>query len=471
MRAIRYRLSIPGYLAARAAGRWLPRLLASGWIPGLAYVTLDPMALPGPEWVRLRPLLAGICGSDLALLTGRSSAALSPFTSFPAVLGHEVVARVMETGAAVPDLAPGQRVVVDPVISCYVRGLEPCPLCRGGRPALCLRAADGPLAPGMLVGYCRDLPGGWSEEMVVHRSQLHPVPAGLPDPVAVLVEPLSVGLHAVLKLPPEPQRRVLILGAGTVGLCVLAGLRLLGLSCHVTVVARHAFQAQVARRLGADLVVGEGRQCPPAAGRSDAIVEGRREPVAGLEPVTGWGSWAGRGAGGAAVQVAGARPYRPLRGRPVYAGGFDWVYDCVGSASSLDDALRVAGPLGRVVVVGCAGEVPHLDWTFVWARELQVVGSYAYGREPSLDGAPHTFEVALRLLMERPSYPLAALVTHRFPLSRWREALWAALHRRGRRAKGDRPGQARDGDQNGQGSDGAMGTIKVVFACQADAER
>ncbi|MBI4497123.1 MAG: alcohol dehydrogenase catalytic domain-containing protein [Chloroflexi bacterium] len=394
-----YRLSVPTYLAARAADRWFPGVLASGWVPGLTAIRTERHPLPGPEWLRLRPLLCGICGSDLAVLTGRSSPALSPFVSFPAVLGHEIVAQVSEVGAAVPGVQPGDRVVVDPFISCTVRGLDPCPSCCRGEPSLCTHAAEGALAPGMLIGYCRDLPGGWSEEMVAHRTQLFRVPPTVPDPLAVLIEPLSVGLHAVLKLPPATGSRVLILGGGTVGLCVLAALRLLARPCHVTVVARYPFQAHLASTLGADGVVLEG----PGAGRS---------------------------VGDAAVQRAGARVYQPLRGRPVYAGGFDWVYDCVGSPDSLDGSLRVAGPRGRVVLVGCAGEIPRLDWSFVWARELHITGSYGYGREPSLEGGPHTFAVALRLVEEHPSYPLADLVTHRFPLARWREAIRVSLRRR-----------------------------------------
>ena len=119
------------------------------------------------------------------MLTGRASATLSPFSSFPAILGHEVVAVVAEAGAEA-GVTAGQRVVLDPIISCAVRGLEPCPGCRDGTPALCRRAAEGDLSPGMLIGFCRDLPGGWSEGMLAHASQLHPVPERLSDEAAAL---------------------------------------------------------------------------------------------------------------------------------------------------------------------------------------------------------------------------------------------------------------------------------------------
>jgi threonine dehydrogenase-like Zn-dependent dehydrogenase len=409
MRALQFRGSPVTYLLARLAARWAPAVLAAGRVPGLRLVRTSPPALPGRDWLRVRPVLAGICGSDLALLTAQSSPALSPFVSFPAVLGHEVLARVVDAGPT-NGLPPGTRVVVDPFLPCAVRGLEPCPPCQRGETSLCTATAEGRLAPGMLVGYCRDVPGGWSEEMVVHRSQVYAVPREVPDATAALVEPFSVALHAVLRCPPSPGERVLVLGAGTIGLCLVAALRFLVPGCHLTVVSRHATQAWLAPALGADLVVPESR-----------------------------------GVGAAAVEVAGARAYRPVLGRPVHAGGFAHVYDSVGSAASLDACLRVGGPRARIVLVGCAGVVRRLDLTFVWARELHVLGSYGYAREPGPGGTRHTFELALDYVARRPDSPLAALVTHRLPLSAWRRAIRISLRRRRHRA------------------------VKVVFDCQAGA--
>lgn len=390
MRGLTFSVSVPGHLVTRAAGRWLPALLASGWLPGLALRQREPPPLPGPRWLRLRPVVSGVCASDVALVTGRSSPALSPFVSFPAVLGHEVVARVTEAGADARSLRPGDRVVVDPFISCEVRGLAPCDPCRRGDGRLCTRAAEGSLAPGMLIGYCRDLPGGWSDEMVAHESQLYRVPDGMPDDIAVLVEPLAVALHAVLLAPPDPGATALVLGAGTIGLCTVAALRAVEPACRVLVVARHAFQRDAARRLGG-------------------------EPV--------------EEAGEAAVAAAGARRHRPILGAAVYAGGFDRVYDCAGTGASMDTSLRVAGPGSQIVLVGCTAGA-RLDLSFVWARELRIVGSYGYGPERAAGGR-HTFALALELLAGGTA---DGLVTHRFPLDRWRQALGVSLRRAKHRA-------------------------------------
>lgn len=376
-------------------GRRLPRL-TRGWMPWLELASLASPPLPGADWVRLRPILSGICGSDLALLTGRSSPVLSPFASFPAVLGHEVVAELSELGGAAAGWAEGERVVVDPIIGCAVRGLTPCPPCVAGTPGLCRRQAEGTIAPGVLIGFCRDLPGGWGDEMLAHLSQLHRVPATLSDETALLVEPLSVALHATLAARLRPGGRVLVLGAGSIGQLVLASIALLEADVSRTVLARHPAQRRMAERLGATQVVPDG---DPAS--VDAAL----------------------------ARAAGATLHRPIVGPQVSSGGFEVVFDCVGSADSLDRSVRLAASGGAVVVVGGPGVIERLDWTLIWTREIRVLGSFVYGRETTVDGEPHTFDLAMRLITAHPDLPLAELVTHRFALADWRRAIYASLRR------------------------------------------
>jgi threonine dehydrogenase-like Zn-dependent dehydrogenase len=388
----RFAASRLNYRALRLGGGRLPRL-THGWMPWLGLEALPAPGLPGPAWVRVRPILSGVCGTDLALLTGKASAVMSPFASFPAVLGHEVVGTVSEVGPAATGATVGARVVLDPLLGCVPRGLAPCRWCADGQPGLCLRLADGPMAPAPMLGFSRDLPGGWSAELLAHISQLHPVPDTLSDEAAVLVEPLSVGLHGVLGAAPQAGERVLVLGAGTIGLCTVAALELVAPGSVVTVIARHEPQRRLARRLGAEAI-------------ADDALE-------------------------AAVEHTAARRHRPLLGRAVLTGGFDQVYDCVGSAASLDAAMRVTRPRGRLVLLGGPAEIDRLDWTLAWTRELRIEGSYVYGREESVPAMPHTMDLAMRLLSESLELPIGELVTHRFRLAEWRQAMAAALDRRG----------------------------------------
>jgi threonine dehydrogenase-like Zn-dependent dehydrogenase len=376
---LRFAASALNERTLRLAGPRLPRL-AGGWMPWLTLSRYDPPPLPGGDWVRVRPLLSGVCGTDLGLLTGHASSILSPFASFPAVLGHEVVGVIEGTD---------ERVVVDPVISCTVRGLEPCRWCAAGAARFCERAADGPISPGLLIGFCADLPGGWSTGMIAHRSQLHAVPEQLSDEAAVLVEPFSVALHAVLAAPPQPGEQVVVIGAGSLGLCAIAALRLVAPQAMVVAVARHDVQRRMAERLGATV--------------AGSAVKG-------------------------ALEAAGARAHRSLLGRTVLTGGFEQASDAVGSRQRRADALRVAAPGGRVVLLGGPGELGGLDWTLAWARELRIDGTYTYGREAALDGT-HTMDEAIRLLTVNPQLPIGELVTHRFKLDDWRAAMGAALSR------------------------------------------
>jgi threonine dehydrogenase-like Zn-dependent dehydrogenase len=113
--------SVPRYVAARAVGQRIPGLISAPVAP-LRLVNREEPALPAEGWTRVRPRLAGICGSDLATLTGRSSFYFTPLVSMPFIPGHEVVGELLDQ---VDDLPAGTRAVLDPVLSCAARGLEP----------------------------------------------------------------------------------------------------------------------------------------------------------------------------------------------------------------------------------------------------------------------------------------------------------------------------------------------------------
>src|SRR5262249_7163788 len=160
------------------------------------------------RWVRVRTRLGGICGSDLAIVTLRASPATSPFSSFPFVLGHENVGIVEETGAAARGVQRGERVVVNPLLACAARGIEPpCRQCPAGHPSRCEGFTDGALARGMMIGTTRGLGGSWGERFVAHDSQVHRVPDGVSDEEAVLVEPFACAVHAVRSAPPAAGER------------------------------------------------------------------------------------------------------------------------------------------------------------------------------------------------------------------------------------------------------------------------
>lgn len=403
MKAVRFNVTIPGFVVAKSLGRFHKNAMF-GTLGTVRLQSVEVPSLPGPEWVELEVLGCGICGSDVSTVNYSLSPALEPFNSFPAVLGHEILARVSQVGSHVDRVRVGQRVSVEPTLSCAVRGYsEPCAACRAGSAATCHRSAepgkttigDHPIARGTSIGFHRDLPGGLAERLIAHQSQLYPVPDELDDDTAVLTEPCAVALHGVLHATPVDDGPVLVVGSGTIALATVWALRMCGYDGVVISQTKRSHEARLARMLGATETVAPGAEAREALIRT------------------------------------GAKGHKPIVGGEVFAGGgFPLIFDCVGSRTTLSQAIGFAAERGRIVVLGCAAQLPKLDLSFVWARELVVHGSMVYGTERWQGRSVHTFELTHQF-MRSSGAPLSHLVTHKFPLVEYRRGMSvAADHRR-----------------------------------------
>ena len=393
MKALVFEHNLPRFAAAMVAGKTRP---GSGAKVGpLRLKDVDAPALPGPDWVHVAPRLAGICGSDLATVDGSSSRYFEPIVSFPFTLGHEVVGDLIDPDNGITAADGNHRVVIEPVLGCVTRNISPvCAPCAVGDLGRCTNIAFGDLKPGLQSGFCCDTGGGWSTLMVAHRSQLHAVPDDLSDEAAVMVEPTACAVHAARSIDdvvgPDDHGPFVVLGAGTLGLLVIAALRDHRPDATIVAVAKHATQRKLARELGADTLVDPG--------------EIRR----GVRRMTG------------AMALGDGDIVRLAGGAPV-------VFDCVGSAASIQDSLAVTRPGGRIVLVGMPGTV-ELDLTGLWHKEVALVGAYAYGTET---GGRRTFDLALDLVR---AAKLERLVTTTYPLARFEDAIVHASTAGGRGA-------------------------------------
>jgi threonine dehydrogenase-like Zn-dependent dehydrogenase len=381
MKALLFSRKPVKFAAAMVAGRLAP---GSGARVGpLALRDIDPPELPGPGWVRVRPRLAGICGSDLATIDGTSSRWFEPIVSFPFTPGHEVVGQ----------LDDGTRVIVVPVLSCVARGIDPvCAACAEGRINHCERIGYGQLEPGLQCGFCETTGGGWSTLMVAHEQQLVMVPDDLSDEAAVLVEPTSCAVHAAAQVTAGSAA---VMGAGTLGLLTIAALRHGRPDIDIIATAKHPHQRTLATEMGADTVVAPSELERAVRARSGSM--------------------------------------RLDNGQ--LSGGIAAVVDCVGSAESIAQALRITAPGGTIHAVGMPG-VTTVDLTPLWQREVALRGAYAYQRAD--------FDTAIDLIR---SLDLGRLVSATYPLRRYEDAIAHAA------------------------AAGARGAVKIAFDLRPEKER
>ncbi|OBI42935.1 oxidoreductase [Mycobacterium kyorinense] len=373
-----------------------------GFDDALAHSPVALRDMPEPrllhdDWVITKPRLTGICGSDskqilLDFGEGDADNAISAFCSFPQVMGHEVVADVVTVGPKARGLDVGQRVVLNPWLSCGPRGIEPpCPACENGDYSLCWSFCDGDIKPGIHTGVSADVTGGYAESMAAHDSMLFIVPESVPDELAVFADPFSVSLHAITRHPPPRSGRVLVYGAGSLGLCAVVILQALYPEVAVAVVARFDAQAELARQFGADLVLAH-------------------EPrLAVVEQVAVWG---------------GGRLRQPLQGLPMaYPGAVDVVYDTVGKPETFEVGVRVLRARGTLVKAGV--HTPgRWEWSPLYFKEIDWVGSNAFGVEEVNGVRKHAIGHYLDLIVDG-AIDLRPMLTHTFALEQWRDAFLA----------------------------------------------
>ena len=345
---------------------------AGAGIGPLRLADIDPPEIPDDGWVRVNPTLTGICGSDLSTIDGHSSGYFDDLVSFPFVPGHEVVGVTED----------GKRVVLEPVLGPESRGEEPA--FKGAAPG---DGTDygyllaGEIDPGIQVGFCSSTGGGWGEEFVAHKSQLHSVAKRLSDEDAVMLEPAAGGVHAAAKAAAADIAGgiVLVLGSGTMGLVTIAALRQYTNPRSIIAVAKYPIQKKFAEELGADVVVG-----PSETARAVRRITGCRMIGDNL------------------------------------SGGADVTIDAIGNAASIEQSIGVTRPRGRVVMVGMPGKV-DVDLTALWHRETELVGAYTYGTDTWPDGTEiSSFKRAKELAGKA---KLGRLVSAKYPLDRYKDAI------------------------------------------------
>jgi 2-desacetyl-2-hydroxyethyl bacteriochlorophyllide A dehydrogenase len=254
---------------------------------------------PGPEEVRIAVSTVGVCGTDMEFYRGRRSA------GYPFVLGHECAGRIDALGAGVTDWEIGSPVTVRPNFGCGT-----CPLCTEGRDNLC----PGGRGLGVTIDGCL------SEYIVAPACYVWPVPEGMDLETAALIEPAAVAERAVCRAGSIAGRRLLVLGAGSIGLLTL----------------------QIAAVAGAEVTV------------VDPIVSRRRRAL-------------DLGAANALASSSEAGRER-----------FDVVIETAGVPEAVNAAIEHARPGGWIVLTGIPMDPAAIETKWVVWRELKLIGSFIY---------------------------------------------------------------------------------------------
>ncbi len=313
--------------------------------PGKIEFREVPVPVPAKGEVLIRMMKIGVCGSDIHVFHGKH-----PYTSYPIVQGHEVSGVVEKVGEGVTGFAKGDAVTLQPQLSCGT-----CYPCRHGAYHIC----DTLKVLGFQTG------GAASEYFAFDASKVLKLPAGMSLEYGAMVEPLSVGVHALERGGGAAGKKVLVIGAGPIGnLTAQAALGTGATAVMITDVSD--WRLDMAKRCGIPL------QANPSK------VE----------------------LGTAVVQAFG----------PDKA---DLIMECVGGQRTVESAVAVARKGSDIVIVGVYGDKPTVDMGVVQDRELRLTGTLMY-REPD-------WKTAIKLI-ESGKVNLAPLVTDRFKFADYLKA-------------------------------------------------
>ena len=287
----------------------------------------------------------GVCGSDIHVFHGTH-----PYTGYPVVQGHEVSGIVAEVGPEVKDFKPGEAVVFMPQVTCGT-----CYPCRHGMEHICDNLK--------VMGFQTN--GAAQEYFAVPARQVLKVPANIPLEQAAMIEPLAVAVHALARYGNVCGKKVLVLGAGTIGNLVAQAAWAMGAE-KVLVTDISGYKLGKARTCGIELAVNTGQE-----NLGEAIL----------------------------------KEFGPDKA--------DVILECVGAQETISQAIEFARKGSVIVVVGVFGKKPTIDLGYVQDRELTLTGTLMYQRKD--------YDQAIRLMGEG-SLHLEAMITHRFPFDAYFEA-------------------------------------------------
>lgn len=354
----------------------------------IIYKTLPDPILPKPNWVKVKNIQTGICGSDITFYTCGQSATMAMYPipcSDITYLGHETVGVISEIGPEVKSVKVGDRVVLREYMQCCdLKGYnfeDFCENCKKGEYTICSNYGE-PSKVNTTVG------AGFGDYYIGPETQVLKIDDSITDDEAVLIEPTAVSLHSVMKKIPKPGDKVLVIGAGMIGLNIIQLIKVFEPNCEVYVLDRIKEKQELAIKLGADKIV-------------------NGEPYEYIAKETK------------------AKLYRKGK-NTMLLGGMDIIYDTVGKHGMIDHSLRWLKARGTLVKIGYQMTPTKFDETPIWWQELNIIGVDSYGMEEYQGEKIQSFDLVIKLLKEK-KIDLNHFITQRFNLKDYKKGFTQIL--------------------------------------------
>lgn len=336
---------------------------------GLSYGDF-PIPKLEKDWVLIRNVCCGICGSDIHFFSGALEGKF-PKSNLPAIFGHESAGIVVDADPST-GFKPGDRVAVEAIHSCINFG-KTCPRCRVGQFHVCEE-----LMTHIGLPYVRMLPGGYGEYSAVHKLHLHKLPDFISLEEAALLDILVVNVHATIIGQPELGDSVAVLGCGVVGLNLIQVLKTHGIA-NIIAVCKYQFQADMAVRCGAKHTVLYDKDT--VADQVLALTDGK---------------------------------------------GVDQVYECIGANSNaINDAIGMCTAKGNIIMMGVFTGSHMIDLNKMFMKEINLLSSNSY----AMTKHKNEFEISINLLKNK-QIDHGILITHRFAPLDYREAISTVLDKK-----------------------------------------
>lgn len=353
-------------------------------------------SLISEDWIIVKVIYCGICGSDIKEITlnGALDNPLQTFITFPQIMGHETVGIVYDVGSKVKKFKKGDRIAITPWFPCESRGIKPvCNRCKTGDFVHCKNFQRGNLPTGMHLGTTRGF-GGYSSYIAVHESQCFLIPNNVSFEQAVLADPFSVAFHAILNLNPKKDSTILVYGLGVIGLLTIMCLKSLFEVKHILAIGKYEFQKELALKYGANYV----------------FMKTDEQLIKDISDFLG-------------IEL-----YTPDRGLKWSLDGVDGIIDTIASPKTIEVGIRILKSQKRLIFLGVSTP-KRFENTPHYFKELEVMGSNAFGLEYYHESKRHAFDFFLDFLSEK-KIDVSSIVSHKFPLERYADAFYTITNKK-----------------------------------------